>query len=126
MYGRIMQLVEVDNVGLQSFKALAQGECDIVWREIHARRIMVKVRPRLCGNYDISPLVFESLSEELFAMTMPISIGSVKEVAAKIQRLSNRVDRCLIIGRPITVSESVSPNGPGAEPDLANLQTRLT
>ncbi len=121
-----MELIQVDITSAEPLATFPERELKILRPKIQTWRLMVEVSPNLGGDNYVVPIALQTLAQQLLAVTMPIDVGSIKEVTAKVKSGLYRGKRSLIVSRTIAVSELVSSDGPCAEPNLARLQLSLT
>ena len=119
---RVVQLVEVNVVGLQPSQGLLAGEAYELRLELlrpllvaDARRgLVVDVIAELGGDDHLVPAMAHELGEDFLAVTVAVGVGGVEEVDAQLERLFEQLAARLLGD----AAPPVGGYGPNAEADL--------
>ena len=87
---------------------------------------MVKVSADFCRENNLAPMLFQSLAQKFFAVSVSVDVCRVVEVAAKPKCTLNCCDGDIVIRGSVTVPVIVSSYSPCSKPYLAHFETCLS
>src|SRR5947209_16312444 len=87
---------------------------------------MVEVASCFCGEDNIFPVLFQSVTQDLFAVSVSIDISRIEEVASKLKGSFNRSERDFVVCGSVAVPIIVSSYRPGPKSYFADFEICLS
>src|SRR6266566_3788237 len=84
---------------------------------------MVEVTSCFCGEDNIFPVLFQGVTQDLFAVSVSIDVSRIEEVASKLKGSLNRSERDFVVCGSVAVPVIVSSYCPGSKPHLADFES---
>jgi hypothetical protein len=97
---RPVDLVEVDDVGLQTAQAVLHRLLDGLAREAALMGALAHGSPDLGGQHGLLTSSLESPADDLLGLALGVHVGGVDEVEAGLERPVDDADALLVAGVP--------------------------
>src|SRR5437762_12703010 len=87
---------------------------------------MVEVPSCFCGEDNIFPVLFQGVTQDLFAVSVSIDVSRIEEVASKLKGSFNRRERDFVVCASVAVPVIVSSYSPSPKSHLLDFETCLS
>src|SRR5205823_1003780 len=87
---------------------------------------MVEVPSCFCGEDNIFPVLFQGVTQDLFAVSVSIDVSRIEEVASKLKGSFNRSERDFVVCGSVAVPVIVSSYSPRPKSHLTDFETCLS
>jgi hypothetical protein len=105
---RAVQLIEVDNIGIEAAQAGFDGDTNVIGTRAFA--LPVHLRAELSSDDDLSAALTQRTGKKFLAFPLTVNVGGVEEVDARIQRRVDDFCRRIRVDAPAKIVATDADN----------------